>query len=145
MQSCLLGSWRAKSRDVDEEGFFNLASPENLKFKWFDFGHLLWQACLHLERREVHQGRRLIFNAASCLRVGLAVSLPHAISDVLFFIARLCRRKTEICERHDCSLWHPTGWSAPRRAFAILVSQRHRVRLPRKRHVARMGSVFQLH
>ena len=89
MQSCLLGSWRAKSWDVDEQGFFNLASPENLGFNWFDFGHLLWQACLHLERSEVHQGRKLIFNAASCLRVGLAVCMPHAISDVLFFVARL--------------------------------------------------------
>ena len=89
MQSCLLGSWRAKSGGVNEEGFFNLALPENLKCKLFDFGHLLWQACLHLERSEVHQDRRSIFNAASCLRVGLAVSLPHAISDVLFFIARL--------------------------------------------------------
>lgn len=37
----------------------------------------------------MHQGRKLIINAASCLRVGLAVCLPHAVSDVLFFIARL--------------------------------------------------------
>lgn len=89
MRSCLLSSWSARLWDTDEEGFFKLTSPGKQSINWFDFGHLLWQACLHLERSEVQRGRKMMVGAASCLRVGLAVCLPHAVSDVLFFIARL--------------------------------------------------------